>query len=329
MKTSHSGNIAYSDRRSLLTVCVAILPMLLAHGGNVVAQAPAVADKSIPDERIPDDIVVLHNLRYREGPKDCVLDLAMQKDFHGQPRPAIVVIHGGGWLEGDKSSFSTPANRPPGNIIDFAKLGFVAVTINYRLSTAAPFPAALQDCQCAVRWLRANAEKYQIDPTRIGAWGNSAGGHLALMLGMAHKKAGLEVEGPYLEHSSAVQAVVSDSGPIDLRYQYEHDQIPTAIAQFLAGPPDASRAAAYELASPSSHISANTPPLLLIYGGADTQVGVETADRFVAELNKAGLKEVNYLRLGTIDHCPHSLIRVDWLVPAVNEFFLRTLRPRP
>ena len=329
MKTNHSGNIAYSDLRWLLTACVVLLPMLLAFGENVVAQAPAAADKCIHDDRIPDDIVVLHNLRYREGPKDCVLDLAMLKDYHGQPRPAIVVIHGGGWLEGDKSSFSTPQNRPPGNIIDFAKLGFVAVTINFRLSKEAPFPAALHDCQCAVRWLRANAEKYQVDPNRIGAWGNSAGGHLALMLGMAQERAGLEEEGPYQEHSSAVQAVVSDSGPIDLRYQHEHNQIPAAIAQFMAGPPDASRAAAYELASPSSHISANTPPLLLIYGGADTQVGVETADRFVTELNKAGLKDVNYLRLGTVDHCPHSLVRVDWLVPAVNEFFLRTLGHRP
>ena len=111
----------------------------------------------------------------------------MQKDYTGKPRPAIVVIHGGGWLEGDKSSFSTPKNRPPGNIIDFAKLGFVAATINYRLSKEAPFPAALHDCKCAVRWLRANAEKYQIDRDSIGAWGNSAGGHLALMLGMVDK----------------------------------------------------------------------------------------------------------------------------------------------
>ena len=91
--------------------------------------------KAAENDGIPHNIVVLHNLRYREGPnKNWVLDLAMQKDYAGTPRPAIVVIHGGGWLEGDKSSFSTPKNRPPGNIIDFAKLGFVAATINYRLS---------------------------------------------------------------------------------------------------------------------------------------------------------------------------------------------------
>src|SRR5438132_4178193 len=109
------------------------------------------------DDRIPDDISVTYNLRYREGAvKNWTLDLATPKEKSGEPRPAIVVIHGGGWIEGDKSSFSTPKNRPPGNIIDFAKLGFVAATINYRLSKEAPWPAALHDCKCAVRWLRAN-----------------------------------------------------------------------------------------------------------------------------------------------------------------------------
>src|SRR5436309_3759820 len=129
------------------------------------------------DERVLDDVSVLYDLRYREGSvKHWTLDLAMPKANADKPRPAIIVIHGGGWIEGDKSSFSTPKNRPPGNIIDFAKLGFVAVTINYRLSKEAPFPAALHDCKCAVRWLRANAAKYQVDPDLIGAWGNSAGG---------------------------------------------------------------------------------------------------------------------------------------------------------
>ena len=283
---------------------------------------------SADDDRIPDDIVVDYNLRYREGSvREWVLDLAMRKNYTGKPRPAIIVIHGGGWLEGDKSSFSTPRNRPPGNIIDFATLGFVAASLNYRLSKEAPFPAALHDCKCAVRWLRANAEKYRIDPALIGAWGNSAGGHLALMLGMVDKNANLEGDGPYQEYSSAVQAVVSDSGPIDLLYQYEHNQVKSAIGQFLGGAPSGARVAAYQLASPINHISPQTPPLMLIYGGADTQVGVETADRFVIALREADLKDVSYYRLGTVDHCPHSLVRVPWLVPAVNEFFLRTLRP--
>jgi dipeptidyl aminopeptidase/acylaminoacyl peptidase len=123
--------------------------------------------------------------------------------------------------------------------------------------------------------------------------------------------------------------VVSDSGPIDLHFQYEHNQIHTAIGQFLGGVPTASRVADYRLASPMNHISLRTPPLMLIYGGADSQVGVETADRFVTALHQAGLTDVTYHRLGKAEHCPYSLVRVAWLVPAVNEFFSRTLRRHP
>src|SRR5437016_2246154 len=157
----------------------------------------------------PNEIIVIPNLAYREGQsKQWKLDLAMRKDRGDKPRPAIVIIHGGGWLEGDKSSFASRRYGVPGNIVDFASLGFVAVTINYRLSGEAPFPAALEDCKCAVRWLRAHAKEYNIDPKYIGAYGNSAGGHLALLLGMVGKEAGLEGDGPYPNESSLVQAVV-------------------------------------------------------------------------------------------------------------------------
>ena len=283
---------------------------------------------SAADEgHIPDGVTLLHNLRYRDGTeKNWSLDLAMPSDSAGKLRPAIVVIHGGGWLEGDKSSFSTPGYRPPGNILDFAKLGFVAVTINYRLSREARFPAALHDCRCAVRWLRAHAKEYQIDPDAIGAWGNSAGGHLALLLGMAETTAIPDDDGPYQEISSRVQSVVSDSGPIDLRHQVEHNQIPDAIKLFLGGAPGAAGAGDYELASPVKHVSPNTPPLMLIYGVDDEQVGVETADQFVIALDQAGAKDVTYHRLAKVGHCPHSLKGVPWLVPTVNEFFERTLR---
>jgi acetyl esterase/lipase len=305
-----------------LNLFAALIVVAFAFCPSGVPRAAVAAD----DDRVPDDVSIQYNVRYREGAvTSCTLDLAQPKQNHEKPRPAIVIIHGGGWLEGDKSSFSTPKNRPPGNIIDFARIGFVAATINYRLSKEAPFPAGLADCQCAVRFLRAHAREYNLDPDRIGAWGNSAGGHLALMLGMIDPGVKLEEEPPHPQQSALVQSVVSDSGPIDLAYQYDHDQVRSAIGLFLGGPPEGARLADYKLASPKNHISAKTPPLLLIYGGADSQVGVETADRFVTELREAGLKDVTYYRLGKVDHCPHSLIRVPWLGPAVNEFFLRTL----
>jgi dipeptidyl aminopeptidase/acylaminoacyl peptidase len=96
-------------------------------------------------------------------------------------------------------------------------------------------------------------------------------------------------------------------------------------SQFLGGPPTGERAAAYRRASPASQIAPQTPPLLLIYGVADAQVPVETADQFVLALGRAGLRDVSYYRLANVDHCPYSLVRIPGLRPVVNEFFLRTL----
>ena len=277
---------------------------------------------------VPEDIVVHHDLSYREGTsRQWKLDLAMKKDLRGKPRPGIVVIHGGGWIEGDKSSFASREHGVPGNIVDFAALGFVAVTINYRLAGEAPFPAALEDCKNAVRWLRAHARDYNLDPDHIGAYGNSAGGHLAMLLGMVGQDAHLEGDGPYQDQSSLVQAVVSDSGPIDLVEQYRHGALRQVCERFMGGPPEGDRAAAYRRASPADQINPRIPPLLLIYGVEDGQVPVETADRFVLALGRAGLKDVSYHRLARVDHCPYSLVRVPSLRPVVDAFFLRTLMP--
>jgi acetyl esterase/lipase len=300
----------------LRIACLAAACWLARIARSVAADNPAV----------PEGITVLHDLRYRDGPsRQWRLDLAMKDDRRGEPRPAIVVIHGGGWLEGDKSSFASRQDGVPGNIVDFAALGFVAVTINYRLSGEAPFPAALEDCKCAVRWLRAHAREYHVDPNRIGAYGNSAGGHLALLLGMLGREAGLEGDGPFQNESSLVQAVVSDSGPIDLLHQYRHDRLRQVVRDFMGGPPEGEQAVAYRRASPLHQVAQGTPPLLLIYGVADDQVPVETADQFVVALARAGLKDVSYHRLAYVDHCPYSLVRIPGLRATVDEFFLRTL----
>ncbi len=273
-----------------------------------------------------DDVVVLRDLAYREGASPhWKLDLAMKKGHGGKLRPGIVVIHGGGWIEGDKSSFSQREGDVPGNILHFARLGFVAVTINYRLSSEASFPAALDDCKTAVRWLQGHAKEYNLDKDRIGAWGNSAGGHLAMLLGLPGKDAGAAGDGAFRDQSSLVQAVASDSGPIDLIEQYRSGVLRQVCTQLMGGPPEGKRIAAYETASPGNRIGGKIPPLLLIYGVEDAQVPVETADRFVLALGRAGLKDVSYYRLAGVDHCPYSLIRVATMRPVVDEFFLRTL----
>jgi acetyl esterase/lipase len=295
-----------------------------ALGGILFYGAGGMDGRIAAADGVPDNVVLFSNLRYRDGSRACVLDLALPKGRADRPRPAVVVIHGGGWIEGDKSSFDV--QRTPGNIIDFAAAGFVAASVNYRLSGEAPFPAGLYDCQAAVRWLRAHAREYHLDPNRIGAYGNSAGGHLALLLGLLGPASGLEErDGPFPAESSGVEAVVSDSGPIDLVAEHKNGTIRTVIERFLGGPPDQKRLAVYQAASPINHLAGKTPPLLLIYGEADNQVDARTADRLVAELSRRGRREISYFRLAGVGHCPHSLIRVPYLRPVVIEFFQRTL----
>jgi acetyl esterase/lipase len=279
-----------------------------------------------PTREMPDSIALRRDLRYREGRSGAwKLDLAYPKGKSAKPRPALVIIHGGGWIEGDKSSFTSLEHWAPGNIIDFARLGFVAATINYRLSAEAPFPAALEDCKCAVRWLRAHADEYHIDVNHIGAYGNSAGGHLALLLAMVDKSNGLEGDGPYQDESSMVQAVISDSGPVDLDWRKsENAGLAKVISEFLAGPQE-TWAERIRKASPASYIDKTVPPLLLIYGTADTQVTIGPVDQFVVALQKTGLQDLTYLRLGLVDHCPYSLRKMESLYPIVNDFLIRTL----
>jgi acetyl esterase/lipase len=283
-------------------------------------------DKSVAgDSELTGEIELVREVRYREGPNNAWrLDLALPKDRSGPARPAIVVIHGGGWIEGDKSSFSTDDAARPANILGFAKLGYVAATINYRLAGEAPFPAALDDCRSAIRFLRAHADDYHIDRERIAAYGNSAGGHLALLLGMM-PPGKPEPDEPYPNESSRVQAVVSDSGPIDLVWQYEHKQLHTVVEKFLGGPPEGSRLERYKRASPSTYVGEKIPPLMLIYGEVDGQVPVVTADAFVAALGRAGHQNVSYFRLAGVDHCPHSLARIAYLQTTVAEFLAHAL----
>ncbi len=213
------------------------------------APARAVADTSKDRSYIR----TLLDLPYKPGCKSCRLDLALPNESRPGPFPVIVVIHGGGWIEGDKSSFASDRFGVPGNIVDFARLGFAAATINYRLAGEAPYPAALDDCRAAVRWLREHAIAYQLDAKRIGAYGNSAGGHLALLLGLVEDPAD---RGKPLEQSSRVQAAASDSGPLDLIDQYHQGALRTVVGRFMGGPPEGTRQATYQQASPSHYISA-------------------------------------------------------------------------
>ena len=140
------------------------------------------------------------------------LDMARPSTASG-PLPAIICIHGGGFRAGSRDGYL-------GLIQQLAGRGYVAVTVSYRLAPKYPFPAAVHDVKAAVRWLRANAKKYNIDPNRIGATGGSAGGHLALYLGVTGDVAAIEGDGGNAGPSSAVQCVVNVYGPSDFTKSY-------------------------------------------------------------------------------------------------------------
>jgi acetyl esterase/lipase len=215
------------------------------------------------------------------GGQELKLDLARPKEGAG-PFPAVVCIHGGGWRAGSRF-----------NLVPFTKLlagrGFVAVTVSYRLVPAARFPAQIEDCKAAVRWLRAHAKKYKIDPNRIGAVGFSAGGHLACLLGVADRRAGLEGKGGNGEQSSRVQAVVSFFGPTDLAALASSPKMEERVLVPLLGATYKEAPDLYRKASPVTYVSRDAPPFLFFHGTRDGVVPISQSESLAAKLRAAGV----------------------------------------
>ena len=269
---------------------------------------------------VPDDVVVEADIAYREGgSKRWKLDLVMPKAKSEKPRPGIVFVHGGGWRSGDKRSgmFMNGA-------VKYAEKGYVCITVNYRLVDEAPFPACVHDVKNAVRWFRANAEKYNLDPDRIGAFGNSAGAHLVSMLGLVKKDAELEGDGPYQDQSSLVQAVCASATPTDFKL-FSRDYSRMARPGGLLSGPKETLMERGKAASPVSHVRKDAPPFLLFHGTRDTTVDVKHSDTFVKALKKAGAGDVTYLRIEGAGHGVYGRHR-DRTYPAMEAFFARTLK---
>jgi acetyl esterase/lipase len=234
------------------------------------------------------EVVVEKGITYgKGGEKNLKLDLARPEQSSGL-LPAIVYIHGGGWQGGSRDTYHN-------DIQEAARRGYVAVTISYRLTDPDknhkpkhPFPAQVEDVKCAVRWLRANADKYHVDPNRIGATGGSAGGHLSLMLGVLGESNKFEGTGGHPGVSSRVQAVVNYFGPTDLiQLSASSKRVAEILDVLLDGPPE-KQAASYRAASPITYVAKNDPPILTVHGTADPVVPVEQATEFDAAMKKAG-----------------------------------------
>jgi len=227
--------------------------------------------------RPPADILVQRDLAFaKPDDKELRLDLAMPKLGSG-PFPAVVFLHGEGWRAGNRQQMNH-------FIEGMAGLGYVAITVEYRLVPAARFPAQVEDCKAAVRWLRANARKYRVDPDRIGVVGFSAGGHLAAMLGVTGKEDGLEGIGGNPGQSSRVQAVVTFFGPTDFSTRdWSKDLENEVIVPFLGGSL-ADKSDVYKRASPINYVTRDAPPFLIFHGTDDKLVPIDQARRLAAKL---------------------------------------------
>lgn len=223
----------------------------------------------------------------RVGDQSLLLDIYKPEETTG-PLPVILWIHGGAWVSGNKN------NCP---IASFAAKGYAVVSINYRLSGTAQFPAQIHDCKAAVRWVRAHAGEHGFDPGRVGACGGSAGGHLVALLGTSGDVKELEGDvGGNLQYSSRVRAVADFCGPADfIREDYVRPEPTTqpaiverALAQLLGGPWEQKREAA-RMASPVSFISKDDPPFLIVHGDADPTVPFKHSQRLHDLLKEARL----------------------------------------
>ncbi|MEM1297195.1 MAG: sulfatase-like hydrolase/transferase, partial [Verrucomicrobiota bacterium] len=221
------------------------------------------------------------NVTYaRYGERTLEMDIYRPKDAWGK-LPAIVCIHGGGWAKGTRASHANVAQA-------LAARGYVAATISYRLSGEAPFPAQIQDCKAAVRFLRANAKNYGIDSDQIGAIGLSAGGHLTALLAAAGEAKELEGEGGNAGFSSTIQAAVPMGAQTDFLSERTKEVSRTREIwqQFLGGSQE-EKPETYRLASPLEHLDENDPPIWLITGENDDPS--THADQFREQLAKLGI----------------------------------------
>ena len=219
--------------------------------------------------------VMLTNVAY------CGVDPAQTMDIYfpssGGPWPAVVYVHGGGWMHGDKSEAAMFATG-------MSSLGYLVVSINYRLSPAATFPAMIEDVKCAIRFLRAHATEYNLDPNRIAAMGASAGGHLVALLGTMEAGSDWDV-GESLDQSSRVQAVISLAGVMDFSQPFPEVEGNDVETMNRIGFNDSNKMEA----SPITHITADDPPFLLIHGQRDEVVPYEQSQLMYERLVRANV----------------------------------------
>jgi pectinesterase len=312
----------------------AALAAALLMSAHAAAQTPAPAPESytaettykklakaypfirIAGSEVPPSVRALTGITYvQRGGHALQLDLYLPAAAKASPVPGIVFVHGGGWRAGVRANFAPMAIR-------MAERGYAAATISYRLAPEALYPAAVQDARAAVRWMRAHASEYGIDPSKIAIGGGSAGGQIAALAGVTDGLARFELEarpdGEPGSVSSAVQAIVNIDGLSDFtseaarKYEDDPAKQPSSAGAWFGGR-YAEKAALWREASPLFYVNAKTPPILFI-GSAQPRFSVGR-EEMVARLGEAGVAS----RVVLVPETPHSFWLFDpWLGPTVE-----------
>jgi acetyl esterase/lipase len=264
--------------------------------------------------QVPDSVELLRDVEYgKGGDRPLKMHILRPKTTPKEAMPVLVWIHGGGWQAGSKDSGI-------GRLSPYAQRGYFCASIEYRFSSEAVFPAQIEDSKCAIRFLRAKAKEYNLDPERVGVWGMSAGGHLVALLGTAGQVKELEGKGGWPEFSSRVQAVCDFCGPAD--FLAWADKSHPAVLKLLGGPVKDNKDKAVK-ASPVSHISKNVPPFLIVHGDQDNTVPLSQSESLHEALKKAGAD----VTLHVVKGGGHGFgsPEIDKLV---SEFFDKHLKPK-
>ncbi|MBI1903580.1 MAG: alpha/beta hydrolase [Planctomycetia bacterium] len=289
---------------------------VLAAGALVAQQRPQQPQRQQPrlGPEIAEEIAVERDVEYgKAGDVSLKLDVYRPKAESKAPRPVVVWIHGGGWRGGNKSS----------GLVRLAPMvasgEYVGVSVAYRLSDVAKWPAQIHDCKAAIRWIRASATTLKIDPDRIGVWGSSAGGHLVSLLGTSGDVKELEGENGSAGYSSRVACVVDFCGPSDfLAFAKDSQRMrqPDSPVALLFGGPVSEKQDAARQASPATHVSQDDPPFFIVHGTADNTVPLAQAELFYAALQKAKVES----KLRKIEGGGHG-IGGDEIHAEVRKFF--------
>ena len=270
-----------ATRVYLTALLVCALPLLAAE------PEPARQKKSPPQfQKIPDGVEVLRDVEIGTGGgRPLHVDIARPINPPKTPMPAILHIHGGAWSGG---------SHRYNQALWLAAKGYFTASVEYRLTGEARWPAQIEDCKLAVRWLRANAAKYQVNPDRIGCIGASAGGHLVAFLGVSSNLPQFEGKGGFEGVSSQVQAVVDYCGPADmaggsLGIQGAAGDKDAPACLGLAGAPFKEKPEVWKEMSPLTHVSSNAPPFLIVHGDRDRTVPIVHSQHLAAALKRTGV----------------------------------------